>query len=162
MPQTWRFCTGRGVHRRCGKAPTQESRLRLRPATARRSRAQHLAGRQADRSGRGSKRTPAQPGNGVTNNADVDHAPLQRRIMFVAPNILRRNGVDCETGWASFVRVTNLGYSVPRGEGHLPLLDGAGSKDIDHSRTSVWTTTCARRPCHSVRHRQDWCFTPVA
>jgi allantoinase len=65
------LCTGRGLHRRCGKAPTQESRLRLRPAPARRSRAQHLAGRQADRSGRGSERTPAQPGNGVTNNADV-------------------------------------------------------------------------------------------
>ena len=68
--------TGRGLHRRCGKAPTQESRLRLRPAAARRSRAQHLAGRQADRSGRGSERTPARPGNGVANNADVDHAPL--------------------------------------------------------------------------------------
>ena len=23
---------------------------------------------------------------------------------------------------------------------HLPLLDGAGSKDIDHSRTSLWTS----------------------
>ena len=37
-------------------------------------------------------------------------------------------------------RYTNTVTSHPTEEFHLPLLDGAGSKDIDHSRTSVLTS----------------------
>ncbi len=151
-----------------GKAPTQESRLRLRPATARRSGAHHLAGRQADRTGRGSKRTPLARRNGGSQQHRRRFAPCSNGSCRTANNLqqhaipfLSRPSEDSE-GCPALAGVRNLGLDDPSPD--RPVLHcnfggalSALSVDTGFSCVADSDLSGQVRRLHQMnrRHRQD-------